>query len=135
MCLRCWYVSGRISRMKGGEFLKFIFGCWHSLTTWKYEISNCLRNFIEFSYPKIVKCCVQLLICQLPYPCISKFFLWFFGLSLTDVLFHQEQQMLHEALKTVDQEDGPPFRLRLINSLLKKRTVFWLVVAYRIFQF
>ena len=30
---RCWYVSGRMSRMKGGEFFRFIFGCWHIFTT------------------------------------------------------------------------------------------------------
>lgn len=27
------YVSGSMSSMNGGEFFKFIFGCWHSLTT------------------------------------------------------------------------------------------------------
>ena len=33
MPLRCVYVSGSISRRNGGEFFRFIFRCWQSLTT------------------------------------------------------------------------------------------------------
>ena len=48
---RCWYVSGRMSKIKGGEFFKFIFGCWHNLTTLSinfHVFSKARRSIINF---------------------------------------------------------------------------------------
>ena len=47
MSLRCWYVSGRMSRMKGGLFFRFSFGLWQSFTTYIIDILYCpISKFI-----------------------------------------------------------------------------------------
>ena len=56
---RCWYVSGRMSKMKGGEFLRFNLGLWHNLTTLSINfqvfsmvfrlISNLKYNWVKWS--------------------------------------------------------------------------------------
>ena len=49
---RCWYVSGNISRMNGGLFFKFIFGCWHCFTT----LSICRQDFSISFLSTIILC-------------------------------------------------------------------------------
>ena len=46
---RCWYVSGRISRMNGGEFFKFNFGLWHNFTTLSinFHVFSIVRRLIS----------------------------------------------------------------------------------------
>lgn len=47
--LNRWYVSGRMSRMNGGEFFKFILWCWHNLTTLSisFQVLSSIRLSVE----------------------------------------------------------------------------------------